>query len=348
MFKAGPAAYRSLRQEGFDAGRIGSLVGASGGAKWLVLSQLDRVIVSRLLPKFDAPVYTLGSSIGAWRFACYARRDPLAAIVNFERAYLEQSYSENPDVHEITATSRRILTDLVGSTGVAEILTNQRLRTNIMTVRARHLTASERPVFQGAGLAMAMTANAISRRALGAFFSRALFTDPRDEPPFIEADGFSLDRVDLSARNLIDAVMASGAIPMVLSGVRDITGAPAGTYRDGGIIDYHLDLPTAVDAKITLYPHFFDWLKPGWFDKRLRWRNVDPTNFRQTLMICPSPDFIASLPGGRVPDRSDFVTMTPDERVSSWRRVIAACEQLAEELNDVLDKGLLPARVQPL
>ena len=81
MFKAGPAAYRSLRQEGFDAGRIGSLVGASGGAKWLVLSQLDRVIVSRLLPKFDAPVYTLGSSIGAWRFACYARRDPLAAIV---------------------------------------------------------------------------------------------------------------------------------------------------------------------------------------------------------------------------------------------------------------------------
>lgn len=348
VFKAGAAAFRSLRDDGFEESRIGSIVGASGGAKWLVLSQLDRVIVSRLLPKLEAPVHTLGSSIGAWRFACYARRDPLAAIVDFERAYLEQTYSEKPDVREITDTSRRILTDLVGPNGVEEILTNPTLRTHIMTVRARHLTASEQPVVQGAGLAMAMTANAISRRALGAFFSRALFTDPRDEPPFLNATGFPIDRVALRPDNLVDAVMASGAIPMVLSGVRNIAGAPAGIYRDGGIIDYHLDLPTAAADRITLYPHFFDWLKPGWFDKQLRWRNVDPANFERTLLICPSPDFIAALPGGKVPDRQDFVSMPPDVRVRSWREVIAACEALAEELNDVLDRGLLPALVEPL
>lgn len=348
VFKAGARAYRSLREEGFDEGRIGSLVGASGGAKWLVLSQLDRVIVSRLLPKFEDKVHTLGSSIGSWRFACYARRDPLKAIEAFEKAYLEQTYSEDPDVREITETSRRILLALLGENGIAEILSHPRIRTHIMTVRAHHLAASDRRAVQGAGLALAMAANTISRRALGAFFSRALFVDARDEPPFVHATGFRMERISLSPSNYADAVMASGSIPMVLSGVRNIDGAPAGTYRDGGIIDYHLDLPTSAGGKITLYPHFFDWLKPGWFDKQLRWRNVDPEHFENTLLICPSPAFIAALPGGKVPDRKDFVTMTPDERVDNWRQVIRACEALAEELNDVLDAGSLPARIQPL
>ncbi len=348
IFKAGREAYRSLRADGFAASRIGSVVGASGGAKWLVLSHLDRVIVSRLLPEFEGPVHTLGSSIGAWRFTCYGRRDPLAAVEAFERAYLEQTYSEKPTVQEITDTSRRILTGLLGETGVEEILTHPVLRSHIMTVRARHVTGSERPWLQGTGLAMAMTANAVSRRALGAFFARALFSDPRGESPFARARGFPMDIADLSPGNLVDAVMASGAIPMVLSGVRNIEGAPRGTYRDGGIIDYHLDLPTSVDGRLTLYPHFFDWLKPGWFDKQLRWRNVDPAHFENTLLICPSPEFIAALPGGKVPDRKDFVTLSPEERVSAWTKVLAACERLAEELNDVLDGDRLPARLQPL
>lgn len=347
-FYAGPKAIVRLRREGFSAGLIGSLAGASGGAKWLVLSQLDRVIVDRLLPEFRAPVHMIGSSIGAWRFACYAQADPAAAIDRFERAYLEQSYSENPDTTEITRKSREILDRVLPSSVVADVLTHPTLRLNVMTVRSRAPTASELRPLLGAGLLAAMTANAVSRRALSLFFERGLFYDPREEPPFFSATGFRLHRIPLNEQNLADAIMASGSIPMVLSGVRDIAGAPAGIYRDGGVIDYHLDLPTTAGDRLTLYLHFFNWLKPGWFDRRLRWRRIDSRHFDNTLLVCPSPAFIAALPGGKVPDRTDFVRWPQAERVRIWCEVVERCRQLAEELERVLDEDELPRRVQPL
>ncbi|MDX1481498.1 MAG: patatin-like phospholipase family protein [Woeseiaceae bacterium] len=347
-FYAGPKACDRLRREGFSPGLIGSLAGASGGAKWLVLSQLDRVVVDRLLPEFRAPVHMIGSSIGAWRFACYAQANPGAAIDRFERAYLEQSYSENPDTTEITRKSRDILDHVLPSSAVADVLAHPALRLNVMTVRSRTPTASDSRPLLGAGLLAAMTANAVSRRALSLFFERGLFYDPREEPPFFSATGFRLHRIPLSAQNLADAIMASGSIPMVLSGVRDIVGAPAGMYRDGGVIDYHLDLPTTADDRLTLYLHFFNWLKPGWFDRWLRWRRVDAKHFDNTLLICPSPAFIAALPGGKVPDRTDFVRWPQPERVRIWRAVVERCRQLAEEFERVLDEDELPRRVQPL
>ena len=99
---------------------------------------------------------------------------------------------------------------------------------------------------------------------------------------------------------------------------------------------------------MTLFPHFFGRLILGWFDKRLRWRRPDPRHIDRTILLCPSDEFIHSLPNSKIPDRSDFTTMSPELRVKVWRSVVAACEQLAEELNDVLDKGQLPARLQPL
>ncbi len=98
LFKAGPAAFEDVRKHGFSVDRIGTIAGASGGAKWLVLSQVDRIIADRILPKLDGPVHLIGSSIGSWRHSCYAQSDPLAAIDRFESAYLDQTYSPNPDM----------------------------------------------------------------------------------------------------------------------------------------------------------------------------------------------------------------------------------------------------------
>lgn len=347
-FKAGPSAYDDIRKHGFAEDRIGTIAGASGGAKWLVLSQLDRVLAGRVLPRLAGPVHLLGSSIGAWRFCCYAQAAPVDAIERFEAAYLEQSYSDNPDATEISAKSREILEFLLGDSGARDIVSHPVLRTHIMTVRSRTLTASERrPVLAG-GLLAAAASNFLSRRLLGIFFRRSLFYDARDLPPFYEASGFPLDRIPLTERNLADAVMATGAIPLVLQGVRDIEGAPAGIYRDGGVIDYHLDLPLSDSDRLTLYPHFFDYLIPGWFDKKLTWRRPEPRHIDRTILVCPSAEFIDSLPHRKVPDRSDFVTMSPELRVKVWRSVVASCERLAEELNDVLDKGELPARLEPM
>ena len=347
-FLAGPSAYRDVKTRGFSEERIGTIAGASGGAKWLVLSQLDRVITERVIPRLSGPVHLLGSSIGAWRFCCYAQAEPRKAIERFESGYLEQTYSDDPDAEEISRTMRDILEKMLGETGPRDIVHHPLFRTHIMTARSRTLTASERrPVLAG-GLMVAAASNFVSRRSLGIFFRRSLFYDPRDLPPFYNASGFPLDRITLTERNLIDAVLASGAIPLVLQGVRDIEGAPEGIYRDGGIIDYHLDLPLSDPDRLALFPHFFEQLIPGWFDKKLSWRRPDPRHTDRTILICPSAEFIHGLPNNKVPDRSDFATMSPELRRKVWRSAVAACEQLAEELNDVLDQGQLAARLERL
>ena len=348
VFKGGKSAYKEIRDQGFSAERIGTLVGASGGAKWLVLSQLDRVILERVVPKIPGPLHLLGSSIGAWRFACYAQNDPVAAITRFERAYVEQRYTEKPDAKEISDVGRATLDLILGDSGVGQIIEHPAMRTHIMTVRSRHITSSDIRPLLATGLMTAMAANLVHRRLLGGFFSRGLFFDPRDRPPFYDVAGFPIHRIPLSAKNLRDVVIASGSIPMVLEGVRDIDGAPKGTYRDGGVIDYHLDMPTAAEDRISLFPHFFDWLKPGWFDRQLAWRNVNKKNLERSVLICPSPEFIARLPDGKVPDRTDFVRMPAERRIRLWREVVAACKELADELNDVLDHDQLAARLQPL
>lgn len=348
IFSAGNTAYREIRENGFSPGQIGTLAGASGGAKWLVLSQLDRVVARKILPQLQAPVHTIGSSIGAWRFACYALRDPVAAIDRFEEAYLSQTYSEKPDREEITARTTEILDYILGETGVKEILHNPLIRTHIMTVRSRGLLATENRVGLALGLMSVATMNMASRKVLGAFFDRVLFYDPRDLPPFHSLDGFPMYQVALREENLKDAILASGSIPLVLAGVKDISGAPRGLYRDGGVIDYHLDFPHSAPDKFALYIHFYNFLKPGWFDKSLSWRHVSAESVDRTILISPSPEFVAGLPNGKIPDRSDFTTFSRQDRERAWRGAVAACQELADELEDVLESDRVADRLQPI
>lgn len=347
-FRAGAGALGSIRTHGFDISSVGTIAGASGGAKWLVLSQLDRAILANFMPGMNSPVHLIGSSIGSWRFSCYAQQDPVAAIERLEYAYLEQSYSEKPDIHEITAKSREILNFVLGDTGVDEILGNPLFRMHVMAVRSRHVLATEYRGLLAAGLITAAALNAVSRRSLGLFFERALFFDKRDVPPFFDLAGFPIQRIEMSRANLADAVIATGSIPLVLSGVRNISGATPGVYRDGGVIDYHLDLPHSARERITLFPHFYERIVPGWFDKKLKWRRPSPGNVDRTILISPSPEFVSTLPHGKIPDRTDFTRYTPAERVAAWRNCVQACERLADEFNEVMVKDQLAARLQPL
>lgn len=347
VFSAGASALSEIRNTGFDPARVGTFAGASGGAKWLVLSQLDRVIARRVLPKLSSPVHTIGTSIGAWRFACYAQSDPIAAIERFEEAYLSQTYSEKPDRDEISDKSSEILDYVLGDNGAAEILDHPILRMHVLTVRSRRFTSSENPFALAASLLSVATINAASRQSLGAFFERVLFHDQRSEPPFFSLPGFPMQQVALTTKNLKDAILATGSIPLVLRAIRDIHGAPPGLYRDGGVIDYHLDFPHSSDDKLALYLHFYNHLKPGWFDKRLRWRNASPSSVDRTLLISPSPEFVARLPNGKIPDRRDFTTMSPADREKAWRSTVAACRRLADELEEVFEKDRLAERVIP-
>ena len=188
----------------------------------------------------------------------------------------------------------------------------------------------------------------IDRRLLAAFFERALFFDARDIPPFFDVDGFPLQRIRVGIDNLEDAIVATGSIPLVLSGVRDIEGARPGVYRDGGIIDYHVDIPHCDSGRLALYPHFYGHIVPGWFDKRLTWRKPQARNVSRTVLVSPSDEFVAGLPNAKIPDRFDFERYPPSERVRFWKQAVRECAALADEFHEVIENGLLEARLTPL
>jgi len=121
--------------------------------------------------------------------------------------------------------------------------------------------------------------------------------------------------------------------------VLDIPGGPAGAYWDGGITDYHLHLDYAAmpGDGLVLYPHFQKSLVPGWLDKALRHRHRASARLANVVVVSPHPAWIATLPGGRIPDRSDFKRYGDDvaARAAAWRRAVDESARLAEAFADL-------------
>lgn len=344
ILRAGARARRHLEEFGFRRDDFTSLIGASGGPKWLVLGAMDRVLHEHLLRDRQEPIHLLGSSIGAWRHACFAQADPLAALDRFEEAYTAQVYETKPTAAEVAVESAKVLRALFGDSGQREILANPLIRTHVATVRSRTLVASESRVPLLLGLGGAALVNAISRSGLAAFFERVIF---HTGDPAFGFDGFATAHVPLREESLGPAILATGAVPMLIVGVRDIPGAAPGIYRDGGIVDYHFDFAFARPPGLALYPHFFERIIPGWFDKALTWRKPSVADLDDVVQIAPSAEFVASLPFARVPDRTDFQTMPTAQRLDVWRTVMDRAGALADELANLLATNRLAERVRP-
>jgi hypothetical protein len=65
------------------------------------------------------------------------------------------------------------------------------------------------------------------------------------------------------------------------------------------------------------------------------------------VMIAPSNAFVATLPGGKVPDRDDFMDFSAEERVERWHSVVEACRVLGQELEELIETDGLADRVEP-
>lgn len=342
-FIAGDRAVEIIRDEGLKPDRIRVIPGAAGGPKWLVLGGIDRFLFGSFFKERALPLFLLGSSIGSWRFAALAQQDPVRAIDAFESAYLEQRYSTKyPTTDEVSDVSKRILDAYVTGDGTGHILDHPFIRLSILSVRSRNFFRATARSPLAAGMALATLCNLVSRHAMGLFFGRTLFYNPRESPPFLEIKGFPLSRVPLNRDNLKPAIMASGSIPLVMNGVSGITGAPSGVYRDGGMLDYHIDIPLDPDPdRIVLYPHYTDVVIPGWLDKHLKWRKAAKKNMRNVLIVCPSKSFVERLPHGKIPDRNDFMKFYghDDERLAYWRRAIEGGAVLGEEFHEAVESG---------
>ncbi|MBA7565718.1 hypothetical protein ES708_07403 [subsurface metagenome] len=340
-----------IRDGGLSPDQVKVVTGAAGGPKCLILGHLDGALFSTWLAGRKDPLFLLGSSAAAWRFATVAQEKPLEAIDRFQTTYVHQHYSSKPSAEEITGESIAFLNTFLGDKGEKEILSHPYLRLNIMSTRCRGLTASDRRGALMTGIIVAALLNIVSRRSLGLFFERTLLYDRRDIPPFFDMDGFPIRKVPLTEENLRPALLASGSIPVVMSRVTDIPGARKGSYRDGGIIDYHMDVPFTKDGGgIVLFSHYTDRIIPGWFDKTLPWRKPDPSHVENLLLLHPTEAFMRRLPYGRIPDRNDFRLFSgrDKERMDYWNRAIQESRRLGEEFLDAVESGRIRELVRPL
>lgn len=383
---AGPLARQVIAQNGLQPQAIGTIPAAAGGPKGLLLGALDRFIFGEWLPRSGQPVDLVGASIGAWRMATACLDHPVAALERLEHDYIHQHY-EVPPGHK--RPSAAMVSELFGQNlqafyggRVGEVLQHPRYRLHIVTSRGRHILQTEHGLRTPLGYFGAFLTNAVRRKAMGAWLERVVFSGPASAErgaacaacaalPFA-TDDYRTRQVPLSAANFNLALQASCSIPFVLKAVHNIPGAPPGAYWDGGITDYHLHLNypgvhhnamnmIAEEATITrargqinrgrlvLYPHFQKSVVPGWLDKRLTWRHRATHYLDTMVLLAPNPDWVKTLPNGKLPDRTDFTRYGNDlaARVKVWNAACSASTQLAEEFAQWLERPDL-GRVQAL
>lgn len=343
--QAGETAFRHIREQGLKADDVAMIMGASGGPKWFVLQGIDRFLFGEFFKDRRRPLDMLGTSAGAWRFASLGQPDPVAATDLFAELYSSQTYSAKPDITEITEEARKLLHRYVPDEALPQMLQQDIFRHHFIAVRCRGLVATDRKL-QALGLMTSALANGLSRRWLGRSFERVVFHHPQSSATFSQGwNDLPTHHVPLSEANFKQALLATGSIPMVLKGVKDIPGAPPGIYRDGGITDYHFDVDLSGVDGLVLYPHFNQQVIPGWFDKRLPWRRTVGARWPNVVLITPTDAFLEKLPFGKIPDRTDFAKLPAEQRFQVWQQAIAQGRWLADQLHEWIESGKIREKV---
>ncbi len=342
---AGKTALNTIRQQGFSQELFTGFLGASGGPKWFVLYQLDRYLFGEFFRNRTQSLNLVGSSAGAFRAACFAQNDPVAAIERLAEHYSHTVYSANASADEISTKAKQLLVQVFGEHGEQQIINNPVFKAHFIVAKANGLSACENKWLQGAGLVTSYGLNRLSRKLLRRQYQRFVFQPPQSDLAFSDPSGFATEHITMTRDNVSQALLASGSIPLVMRGVKNIAGAPAGIYRDGGIIDYHFDL-NIDNPGLVLYPHFNARPKAGWFDKNLK-RAVTEQHYDNVVLVCPSEKLVASLPYHKIPDRTDFTEMDAPTRIAYWQQVFAQTEVMAQQFAEFVDIQAI-GRIKPL
>lgn len=346
--RAGKRAMARIRENGLSPQDVGIIPGAAGGPKALGIQGLDLALFGDWLLRAPRERSLIGASIGSWRFASACLPDPVKGIKRLGELYNEQSFAKGVTMAEVSRSCVKMLDDLFQGCD-ASVLENPHYRLNIMIVKSHGLLAGDHRGGLGLGLSSVIANNLLGRGRLSRHFERLIMHDSRLPPPLAPLTDFPSRYLPLATSNLRQALLASGSIPMVMEGVVNIPGVGPGTFRDGGLLDYHLDLPYSGDD-IVLYPHFTDKIVPGWFDKALPWRRGDLARLQDVVLLSPSPEYLASLPAGKLPDRGDFKRFLgrDKERQAHWRKAMAESERLGDEFMHLVDSGRLGQSLLPL
>lgn len=326
----GSDALKTIQEHGFKQELFTTMLGASGGPKWFSLFGLDKYLFGEYFKDRSTELNLVGSSAGAFRFAALSQQDPVAAITRLATLYSETTYSAKANKKEITTKAMTLLEAVLGANGSNEIINNPIFKAHFIVAKCRGLTSFEHKIPLMLGLISSMTFNQVNRGLLAKQYQRYIYHHPKSKLTINDSFNFNTQHHELNNENLTSSLLASGSIPVVMEGIKDIIGSPKGMYRDGGIIDYHFDVDIKPTSGLTLYPHFSPTPKAGWFDKNLS-RKVNAQYYKNTVMLVPSTEFIARLPYGKIPDRKDFIDLAPETRLKYWQTVLKESECLADE-----------------
>lgn len=333
--RAGHVAQQHLLQHGLQAQDVDIIPGAAGGPKGIGIFGLDQAIFDHFLAQAPKRRTLIGSSIGAWRFASITAWGASQGLSRLADLYTHLYFDKHMKMHDIGQICQQMLLDLVQGRE-QYMLHHPDYHLTIISAKARHVFQSDRALPLLASIVGIIGTNALSRKNNRLFMQRVI-SQPAHGSQFQVQDQFTTHYHQLNQDNILSWLMASASIPGVMNAVKDIPNAK-GSYRDGGLIDYHIDLPFNSQG-IVLYPHFTDSITPGWFDKTIK-RRANPSNQARTLLISPSSEYLSSLPLGRLPDRKDFSLKGLDQatRIKYWQQSVSESQRLGDEFLELLEK----------
>lgn len=338
---AGSKALATIEQQGISSALFDVMLGASGGPKWFTLFGLDKYLFGEFFSQCAVPLNIVGSSAGAFRFACFAQHNPVKAISQLAQTYATTTYGKRATSTEITEKAVAMVDEILTGESQSQVIQNSLIQLNIIVAKSTgFLVKKESKIPQLAGLTHSYLLNRQRRENLAKHYQRVVFQQQNSALTILDPYNIPTHYVELTKDNIKQAVLASGAIPLVIDGVKNISGAGAGMYRDGGIIDYHFDNRFLIEQQeqkgLTLYPHFSAQPKAGWFDKSLQ-RSPLTSNYDNVLMITPSAEYIASLPYQKIPDRKDFTKMDAGQRIPYWQKVLAEGTRMADDFHELVE-----------
>lgn len=349
--KAGKNIYKIIKDGGFNFDSVSTYFGPAVGPRWLIASGFDLTFLKGGFLGRSKPVQLVGASAGAFRFAAWLQPQAIESYQKLLEVYINVKYAK----HDTPATSLREITNVINAyledDALSFALANKKYRLVVITARARGLVASSNTWLQKLGLATCFVFNYFSRENIYKFADRVVFYNASKPPAFCLKSQFRGTYVQMNEINFKYAVLASGAIPLVIDGVRDIYGAPLGVYRDGGLIDYHLTHQFAAkENEIVLFFHHQERIIPGWLDKNITQRVPEPYTLNNVLMVIPSQSFVENLPNGKVPDRTDLVTYINDPvtRIKNWRKSVELSAPLGEEFLELVGSGKIREIVEEI
>ena len=335
--RAGHLARGLITQEGLHAHQVDTLPGAAGGPKGIGIQGLDQAIFGHFLTQASQRRTVIGSSIGSWRFASILAWGAQEGTQRLSELYTNLHFTHKMSRQEVGDICKNMLFELIQGKE-QQLVEHPDYHLTVISVKAQHIFQSDKSLPLLASVAGIVSSNALARKHNRLFMQRVI-SQPNIGEQFKVDDDFITHYQSLNHENVTPWLMASASIPGVMSAVRNIPNAPKGSYRDGGLIDYHIDLPFQSKG-IVLYPHFTDSITPGWFDKMFKNRKSNPENQARTLLLSPSKEYLASLPLGRLPDRKDFTLKGLDQqkRIQLWNQSVAESQRLGDEFLEMIEK----------